>query len=183
VTSQHRSCAPTSHPGGASDPFVNLISGGRRFPKRPYARTLAATSHPSPRHRSAHFTCSIFNCNHHHLLLMLRLGLFAYTNPLFRPVASRSGPRILPLRPFGSTARPWVLEVLRARPTNFISKPFQQTSRSIVDSAVVSRPSQAEAWRRYAVTAVRLPGTTRVLVCPSHYSLIRRPQLQAPSSV
>lgn len=86
---------------------------------------------------------------------MLRLGLFAYTRPLFGP---RSGLKVLPLRSFGSTARPRILEVLRNRPssfvTSFITKPFQQSSRGIVDSAVVSRPSQTEAWRRYAVTAV-----------------------------
>jgi hypothetical protein len=87
--------------------------------------------------------------------LMLRLGLFAYTRPLFRPVAPRSGLKVFSLRSFGSVeARPRILEVLRNRPPNVVTRPFQQSSRGIVDSAVISRPSQTEAWRRYAVTAV-----------------------------
>jgi growth hormone-inducible transmembrane protein len=86
---------------------------------------------------------------------MLRLSLFAYTRPLFGPVAPRLGLKALPLRSFGSVgARPRILEVLRNRHPNVAAKPFQQSSRGIVDSAVVSRPSQTEAWRRYAVTAV-----------------------------
>ena len=86
---------------------------------------------------------------------MLRLSLFAYTRPLFGPVAPRLGLKALPLRSFGSVgARPRILEVLRNRHFNVAAKPFQQSSRGIVDSAVVSRPSQTEAWRRYAVTAV-----------------------------
>jgi len=87
--------------------------------------------------------------------LMLRLSLFAYTRPLFGPVAPRSGLKVFPLRSIGSVgARPRILEVLRNRPRNVVTKPFQQSSRGIVDSAVISRPSQTEAWRRYAVTAV-----------------------------
>jgi hypothetical protein len=86
---------------------------------------------------------------------MLRLNLFAYTRPLFGPAASRSGLKVFPLRSFGSVeARPRILEILRNRPPNVVTKPFQQSSRGMVDSAVVSRPSQTEAWRRYAVTAV-----------------------------
>ena len=89
---------------------------------------------------------------------MLRLSLFAYTRPLFGPVAPRSGLKVFPLRSFGSIeARPRILEVLRNRPPNVVTKPFQQSSRGIVDSAVISRPSQTEAWRRYAVTAVCWP--------------------------
>ena len=99
---------------------------------------------------------------------MLRLGLFAFTNPLFRPVASRSGPHILPLRPFGSATRSRILELLPRRSNNFIPKPFQQSSRSLVDSAVISRPSQGEAWKRYAVTAVRRLTTARLLTSFSY---------------
>ena len=87
--------------------------------------------------------------------LMLRLSLFAYTRPLFTP---RSGLKVFPLRSFGSIgpgARPRILEILRNRPPNVVTKSLRQSSRGIVDSAVVSRPSQTEAWRRYAVTAVR----------------------------
>jgi hypothetical protein len=100
----------------------------------------------------------LLNLNHHHLSLMLRLSLFAYTKPLFGPVAPRSGLKAFPLRrglrSFGSAARPRILEVIRNRPSNFVTKPFQQSSRGIVDSAVISRPSQTDAWRRYAITAV-----------------------------
>lgn len=95
---------------------------------------------------------------------MLRLSLFAYTKPLLGPTILRSGPHVLPLRSFGSTARPRILEALRNRSSSFIfTKPFQQSSRSIVDSAVVSRPSQTEAWRRYAVTAVCRVVIVRIL--------------------
>ena len=88
-------------------------------------------------------------------LFMLRLSLFAYTRPLFGPVAPQSGLKVFPLRSFGSVgARPQILEVLRNRPPNVVTRPFQQSSRGIVDSAVISRPSQTDAWRRYAVTAV-----------------------------
>ncbi|KAN0111593.1 Inhibitor of apoptosis-promoting Bax1 domain containing protein [Russula decolorans] len=91
---------------------------------------------------------------------MLRLNLFAYTRPLFGPAASRSGLKVFPLRSFGSVeARPRILEILRNRPPNVVTKPFQQSSRGMVDSAVVSRPSQTEAWRRYAVTAATVVGT------------------------
>jgi hypothetical protein len=117
-----------------------------------------------------------------HPSLMLRPGLFVFTKPLFRPVASRSGPHILPLRPFGSATRSRILELLPKRPTNFIPKPFQQSSRSLVDSAVISRPSQGEAWRRYAITAVRQLTTARVLASFS-YSPVRRPQSRALSLV
>ena len=94
------------------------------------------------------------NRNHHHLSVMLRLSFSACTRPLFGPVAPRSGLKAFPIRSFGSAARPRIQEVLRSRPSNFFTKPFQQSSRGIVDSAVVSRPSQTEAWRRYAITAV-----------------------------
>jgi len=92
---------------------------------------------------------------------MLRLGFFAYAKPLFGPTATRSGPHLfpLPLRSFSSAARPRITETLRNRPLNFVTRPFQQSSRGIVDSAVISRPSQTEAWRRYAVTAATVAGT------------------------
>lgn len=109
------------------------------------------------RHRAAPFRAAFgdLNLDHHHSSLMLRLSLFAYTRPLFGPVAPRSGLNVLPLRYFGSVeARPRILELLRNRPANVVTKPFQQSSRGIVDSAVISRPSQTEAWRRYALTAV-----------------------------
>ena len=87
---------------------------------------------------------------------MLRLNLFASARPFFGPVAHRPGLKVFPLRSFGSVgARPHILEIFRNRPPNVVTKPFQQSSRGIVDSAVISRPSQTEAWRRYAVTAVR----------------------------
>jgi len=95
------------------------------------------------------------NLDPHHSPFMLRLSLFAYTRPLFAP---RLGLKVFPLRSFGSIgpgARPRILEILRNRPPNVVTKSFRQPSRGIVDSAVVSRPSQTEAWRRYAVTAVR----------------------------
>ena len=85
---------------------------------------------------------------------MLRLSLFAHPRPLFGPVAPRSGPHVFPLRSFSSAVRPRILEALRNRPPSSFTKPFQQSSRSIVDSAVISRPSQTEAWKRYAITAV-----------------------------
>jgi len=90
---------------------------------------------------------------------MLRLGFFAYTKPLFGPTVARSGPHFFPLRSFSSTARPRITETLRNRPLGFVIKPFQQSSRGIVDSAVISRPSQTESWRRYAITAATVAGT------------------------
>ena len=92
--------------------------------------------------------------NHHHLSIMIRLGLFASARPLLVPVSSRTTSHVFCLRSFGSTARPRILETVRNRPSAFITKPFQQSSRGIVDSAVVSRPPQAEVWKRYAITAV-----------------------------
>jgi hypothetical protein len=143
------------------------VNGGRKW-QAPVSWLVAATStsyliklaNPVPdhlRHASAPFGLGtkLLNLNHHHSPLMLRLGLFAYTRPLFRPVAPRSGLKVFSLRSFGSVeARPRILEVLRNRPPNVVTRPFQQSSRGIVDSAVISRPSQTEAWRRYAVTAV-----------------------------
>jgi hypothetical protein len=85
---------------------------------------------------------------------MLRLGIFASTRPLL-PVSSRTTSHVFCVRSFGNTARPRILETLRNRHAAFITKPFQQSSRGIADSAVISRPPQAEAWKRYAVTAVR----------------------------
>jgi hypothetical protein len=121
------------------------------------------------RHWSAPFGNKLLNLDHHHSSLMLRLSLFAYTRPLFGPFAPRSGLKAFHPRSFGSIeARPRILEVLRNRPPNVFTKPFQQSSRGIVDSAVVSRPSQTEAWRRYAVTAVcwiaRTESTTYIFV-------------------
>jgi hypothetical protein len=92
----------------------------------------------------------LLNLNHHHLSLMLRLSLFAYAKPLFGPVGPRSGLKAFPLRSFGSAARPRILEAIRNRPSNL----FTKSSRGIVDSAVISRPSQTDAWRRYAIMTV-----------------------------
>jgi hypothetical protein len=117
-----------------------------------HAEPLRHKSAPSSDHSDRN---KLLNFDHHHSSLMLRLSLFAYTKPLFGPVAPRSGLKNFPLRSFGSVeARPRILEVLRNRPPNVVIKPFQQSSRGIVDSAVVSRPSQTEAWRKYAITAV-----------------------------
>ncbi|KAN0134309.1 Inhibitor of apoptosis-promoting Bax1 domain containing protein [Lactarius tabidus] len=90
---------------------------------------------------------------------MLRLGLFASARPLIVPISSRTTSHVFCLRSFGSTARPRILETLRNRPATLLTKQFQQSSRGIVDSAVVSRPPQAEAWKRYAVTAATVAGT------------------------
>jgi FtsH-binding integral membrane protein len=90
---------------------------------------------------------------------MLRLSLFAHTRLLFGPVVPRSGPHAFPLRSFSSAVRPRILEALRNRTPSSFTKLFQQSSRSIVDSAVISRPSQTEAWKRYAVTAATVAGT------------------------
>ncbi|KAI0275311.1 inhibitor of apoptosis-promoting Bax1-domain-containing protein [Gloeopeniophorella convolvens] len=90
---------------------------------------------------------------------MLRINIFASIKPLLGPNASRAGPHALPLRSFTNSARPRILEALRNRPTNLFAKPFQASSRGIVDSAVVSRPTQSEAWKRYAVTAATVAGT------------------------
>ncbi|KAH9044345.1 Bax inhibitor family protein [Lactarius pseudohatsudake] len=90
---------------------------------------------------------------------MLRLGLFASTRPLLFPVSSRITPHASYLRSFGSAARPRIVDMLRNRPPKFVTKPFQQSSRGIVDSAVISRPSQSEAWKRYAITAATIAGT------------------------
>ena len=86
---------------------------------------------------------------------MHRLGLFASARPLVVPLSSRTTPHVFCLRSFGNTARPRILDTLQNRPATLFTKPFQQSSRGIVDSAVVSRPPQAEVWKRYAVTAVR----------------------------
>jgi hypothetical protein len=110
---------------------------------------------------------------------MLRLSLFAYTKPLFGPTVLRSGPHVLPLRSFGSTARPRILEALRNRSPSFFTKPFQQSSRTIVDSAVVSRPSQTEAWRRYAVTAVCRVVIVRILF----ESMLTNPQATVAGTI
>ena len=117
------------------------------------------------------------NLDPHHSPLMLRLSLFAYTRPLFKP---RSGLKVFPLRSFGSIgpgARPRILEILGNRPPNVVTKSFRQSSRGIVDSAVVSRPSQTEAWRRYAVTAVRSTwiALARAELEPTTYRICRRP--------
>ncbi|KAI0308323.1 inhibitor of apoptosis-promoting Bax1-domain-containing protein [Multifurca ochricompacta] len=90
---------------------------------------------------------------------MLRLGLSLLSRPLIWPVSFRAGPHVVPIRTFGSAARPRAFEVLRNRPLNFIHKPLQQSFRGIVDSAVISRPSQTQAWKRYAVTAATVAGT------------------------
>jgi hypothetical protein len=130
-----------------------------------------------PRHKSA----SDFELRPPQSLLsvMLRLSLLAYTRPLLGPTVLRSGPHVLPLRTFGSTARPRILEALRNRSPSFFTKPFQQSSRSIVDSAVVSRPSQTEAWRRYAITAV----CRVVIIITLFESMLTNPQATVAGTI
>ena len=113
------------------------------------------------------------------LSVMLRLSLLAYTRPLLGPTVLRSGPHVLPLRTFGSTARPRILEALRNRSPSFFTKPFQQSSRSIVDSAVVSRPPQTEAWRRYAITAV----CRVVIIITLFESMLTNPQATVAGTI
>ncbi|KAI0066394.1 hypothetical protein BV25DRAFT_1970940 [Artomyces pyxidatus] len=87
---------------------------------------------------------------------MLRVGLFATT---FKPTISHVGPRALPFRSFNSAARPNVLEALRRRPNAFPSSFFFKSARGITNESVVARPTQQEAWKRYAVTAATVAGT------------------------
>ncbi|TFY75436.1 hypothetical protein EWM64_g8576 [Hericium alpestre] len=78
---------------------------------------------------------------------------------------SATGPADIPQILFPSLRRLTffsnVLDALRRRPNTFSSGFFKssQSSRTIMDDAVVTRPPQQEAWRRYAIAAATVAGT------------------------
>ncbi|KAI0053439.1 hypothetical protein FA95DRAFT_1674452 [Auriscalpium vulgare] len=92
---------------------------------------------------------------------MLRVGLSASVRPFLRPIVLRAGPQTLPFRSFSSTVRPRVLEALRKQPSGFAGffTRSAESSRGIANSAAITRPTQREAWKRYAVTAATVAGT------------------------
>jgi len=109
-----------------------------------------------------------------HLANMLRVGIFASVSPLSRQSlnAIRCNSSVVSFRSFGRTihSRPNILETLRTRPNAFSSSYFYnsfRSSRGITNSAIITRPTQQEAWKRYAVTAVR--GIFTMSATQSHY--------------
>ncbi|KAH9950913.1 Bax inhibitor family protein [Amylocystis lapponica] len=91
---------------------------------------------------------------------MFRVGVVSL-RPLASPAFAQAARRPLPyaFRSF-SNLRPNVLSVVQKRSPlspSFFSNP----SRTFLTdgSAVVSRPSQSEAWKRYGITAVTVAGT------------------------
>ncbi|TFY70896.1 hypothetical protein EVG20_g2101 [Dentipellis fragilis] len=91
---------------------------------------------------------------------MLRVGIFAAVRPLARPGIARAGQQLPTMRFFGTSSRPNVLESLRnAKKQGGFSSNFFKSSRSVYNEAAVSRPTQQEAWKRYAITAATVAGT------------------------
>ncbi|KAI0319050.1 inhibitor of apoptosis-promoting Bax1-domain-containing protein [Amylostereum chailletii] len=92
---------------------------------------------------------------------MLRLGIFAAVRPLARPSVARATPHCVSFRAFSNASRPNVLDALKKRQNAFFTFSFKpgQSSRTITNSAVITRPTQQEAWKRYAVTAATVAGT------------------------
>ncbi|KAJ3489591.1 hypothetical protein NLI96_g2006 [Meripilus lineatus] len=89
---------------------------------------------------------------------MLRPNLFVYLRPLSKAAFSSARP-IYPTRAF-SNFRPNVLQTLHKRSPNFSATFFTPTRTLLTDSTpVVARPSQSEAWKKYAVTAATVAGT------------------------
>ncbi|PCH34027.1 hypothetical protein WOLCODRAFT_63835 [Wolfiporia cocos MD-104 SS10] len=88
---------------------------------------------------------------------MFRVGSLPSLRPVTSPLVARAvqQPHAAALRSF-SNARPNVLSALREHSQGI--KPFVFTKQSrtfLTDSApVVARPTQSEAWKRYAITAV-----------------------------
>lgn len=83
---------------------------------------------------------------------MLRVGLL---RPIFNlQSAARCKPQAFS-RAFSNTSKPNVLQSnFRSRPTILSLSLLSKFSRSISSESVVSRPSQAESWKKFAITAV-----------------------------
>ncbi|KAL6304769.1 Bax inhibitor family protein [Sparassis latifolia] len=99
---------------------------------------------------------------------MFRVTLVSSLRPLTNPVVVQAaqGVRLTSFRTFSSfrsaNFRPNVLAALRKRsPTLATASFFANSSRTLLtdSAAVTTRPSQAEAWRRYGFTAATVAGT------------------------
>ncbi|KAI0784997.1 inhibitor of apoptosis-promoting Bax1-domain-containing protein [Abortiporus biennis] len=89
---------------------------------------------------------------------MLRSGVFV----LLRPLSKTSAQPFSPVRQF-SSLRSNVLTSLRQSPKSQFSSKFFNPSRTLFTEPVVARPTQSEAWKRYALSAGAIAGTIVVV--------------------
>ncbi|KAI8990548.1 Bax inhibitor family protein [Trametes punicea] len=89
---------------------------------------------------------------------MLRVSFVSAFRPLSTPLQTASNPQLTTYRLYTSL-RPNVLSSLRHSPLS--SSSFARQSRTFLTDAkpVVYKPSQAEAWRRFGITAATVAGT------------------------
>ncbi|KIM88934.1 hypothetical protein PILCRDRAFT_813932 [Piloderma croceum F 1598] len=96
---------------------------------------------------------------------MLRVGLSTSLRPLLNPsifqAARQCRPQTFASRAYSSTSKPNVLQSIRRRPTILSASLLSKFSRTITTDAeaVVSRPSQAESWKKLGITAATVAGT------------------------
>ena len=93
----------------------------------------------------------------HSTTIMLRVGL---STSLFSPSLFQAAGRCRSQafsRTFSHSTKPNVLQGVRRQPTVLSSSLLSKFSRSITNDAqvIVGRPSQAEAWKKFAITAAR----------------------------
>lgn len=89
--------------------------------------------------------------------IMFRVGIVSSLRPITSPIVVQAArrPQVHSFRAF-SNLRSNVLAALQKRSPTLSSSLFTNPSRTLLTdaSSVVTRPSQAEAWKRYGITAV-----------------------------
>ena len=101
-----------------------------------------------------------FLSNSYALTAMLRVGLSSLRpllNPTVFQAARRCQAQTFTSRAFSNSAKQHVLQNIRRRPTILSTSLLSKFSRAISTDAeaVVSRPSQQEAWKKFGITEVR----------------------------
>ncbi|KAI0937254.1 hypothetical protein AcV5_005203 [Taiwanofungus camphoratus] len=93
---------------------------------------------------------------------MFRVGIVSSLRPITSPIVVQAArrPQVHSFRAF-SNLRSNVLAALQKRSPTLSSSLFTNPSRTLLTdaSSVVTRPSQAEAWKRYGITAATVAGT------------------------
>jgi len=95
---------------------------------------------------------------------MLRVGLRPSLNQCAFKAAGQCRSQVFVSRAFSTTPKPNVLQSIRRQPTILSTSLLSRFSRTITTDAeaVVSRPSQAESWRKFGITAATVAGTILV---------------------
>jgi len=96
---------------------------------------------------------------------MLRVGLSTSLKPLLNPsilqTAGRCRPQTFSSRAFSNSAKPNVWQTIRKRPTIVSPSLLSKFSRTVVTDAesIITRPSSAQAWKKFGITAATVAGT------------------------